>query len=182
VQEARSRQEVAHAAEQREHVLLDARSQEANAAKAQLATTQAELAALQAKQTERGMVVTLSDVLFDTGQSTLKPGADLTLDRLANFMKSNPQARVVIEGHTDSRGSDEYNDALSERRADAVAAALVRRGVSPDSVTSVGRGKAYPVASNATPEGRQQNRRVEIVFSDASGKFSQSDLNQPARR
>jgi outer membrane protein OmpA-like peptidoglycan-associated protein len=89
---------------------------------------------------------------------------------------------VVIEGHTDSRGSDEYNDALSERRADAVAAALVRRGVSPDSVTSVGRGKAYPVASNATPEGRQQNRRVEIVFSDASGKFSQSDLNQPARR
>lgn len=174
VQEARARQEVARAEEQRNRVLLNARSQEAEAAKAKLVVTQAELAALQAKQTDRGMVVTLGDVLFDTAQSTLKPGANLTLDRLASFMKNNPQARVRIEGHTDSVGSDAYNDALSERRADAVAAALIRRGVSPDSVSTIGRGKAYPVASNDTPEGRQQNRRVEIVFSDASGKFAQS--------
>lgn len=125
-------------------MLLEARSHEADAANAKLAATQAALAALQAKQTERGMVVTL-DVLFDTVQSTLKPGADVTLDRLATYMKSNQQARVGIEGHTDSRGSDEYNDALSERRADAVAAALIRRGVSSDSVKAIGRGKAYPV-------------------------------------
>jgi outer membrane protein OmpA-like peptidoglycan-associated protein len=144
--------------------------------------TQAALAALQAKHTERGMVVTRRDLLFDTAQSTLKPGADLTLDRLATYMKSNPQARVVIESHTDSRGSDEYNDALSERRADAVVAALIRRGVSSDSVKAIGGGKAYPVATDDTPEGRQQNRRVEIVFSAASGKFVQSDLNQPTRR
>jgi len=179
VQEARSRQEVARAAEQRNRVLLDAREQETDAAKAKLVATQAELAALQAKQTDRGMIVTLGDVLFDTGQSTLKPGADLALDRLATFMQSNPHARVMIEGHTDSRGSDQYNDALSERRADAVAGALMHRGVSADRVSAVGRGKAYPVATNDTPEGRQQNRRVEIVFSDASGRFAQSADQQP---
>ena len=182
VRDAQARQEVARSEEQRNRVLLEARSHEADAANAKLAATQAALAALQAKQTDRGMVVTLGDVLFDTAQSTLKPGADLTLDRLATYMKSNQQARVLIEGHTDSRGSDESNDALSERRADAVAAALIRRGVPSDSLKAIGRGKAYPVATNDTPEGRQQNRRVEIVFSDAAGRFVQSDLNQPMRR
>jgi outer membrane protein OmpA-like peptidoglycan-associated protein len=179
VQEAHSRQEVARAAEQRNRVLLAAREQETDAANAKLVATQAQLAALQAKQTDRGMIVTLGDVLFDTAQSTLKPGADLALDRLATFMQSNPHARVMIEGHTDSRGSDQYNDALSERRADAVAGALMRRGISADRVSAVGRGKAYPVATNDTPEGRQQNRRVEIVFSDASGRFAQSADQQP---
>lgn len=189
VQEARARQEVAHAQEQRDRVLLQAREHETNAAnaklsasQAQLIASQAELAALQAKQTDRGMVVTIGDVLFDSGRATLKPGAGLTIDRLANFMKENPQARVVIEGHTDSVGTEEYNDALSERRADAVAAALMRRGVSSDSVRAIGRGKAYPVATNETAAGRQQNRRVEIIFSDASGRFAQSDLDEPVRR
>ena len=143
VQAARSRQEVAQAQAQRDKVLLQAREQETDAAKAKLAASQAALAALQAKQTDRGMVVTLGDVLFDTGQAVLKPGADLTIDRLAAFMKENPQSRVMIEGHTDSVGSDEYNDALSERRADAVAAALIRRGVPADSVRAIGRGKAF---------------------------------------
>lgn len=182
VQAARSRQEVAQAQAQRDKVLLQAREQETDAAKAKLAASQAALAALQAKQTDRGMVVTLGDVLFDTGQAVLKPGADLTIDRLATFMKENPQSRVIIEGHTDSVGSDEYNDALSERRADAVASALLRRGVPADSVRAIGRGKAFPVASNATPAGRQQNRRVEIVFSDASGRFAQSESGEPPRR
>jgi outer membrane protein OmpA-like peptidoglycan-associated protein len=170
VQEAHSRQEIARAEEQRNRVLLEARAQETDAAKAKLAASQAELADLKAKQTDRGLIVTLGDVLFDTAQATLKPGADLTLDRLARYMKDNAQARVVIEGHTDSVGSDEYNDALSQRRADAVAAALIRRGVSPDSVRAIGRGKAYPVATNDTAAGRQQNRRVEIIFSDTSGR------------
>ncbi len=177
-----AREEAARADQERNRILLAQRAREAEAAQAQLAATQAELAALQAKQTDRGMVVTLGDVLFDTGRATLKPGADLTLDRLAGVMKENPQARVVIEGHTDSRGSDEYNDALSQRRADAVAAALISRGVPADSVRAIGRGKGYPVATNDTAAGRQQNRRVEIVFSDASGRFASSDLNEPLRR
>jgi OmpA-OmpF porin, OOP family len=79
------------------------------------------------------VVVTLGDVLFDTGAATLKPGADLVLARLATFLNANPQTKIIIEGHTDSRGSDEYNAALSERRARAVATALTECGVSPDS-------------------------------------------------
>jgi outer membrane protein OmpA-like peptidoglycan-associated protein len=181
VSEAHARQEVARAGEDRNKVLLDARAREAQnakdqaaAAQADLARTQQQLADLQAKQTERGIVVTMGDVLFDTGQATLKPGADLVIGRLAAYMNSNPQTKLLIEGHTDSRGSDEYNDALSERRAHAVASALIAHGVPADNLQTVGRGKAYPVATNDTPEGRQQNRRVEIVFSDAAGRFAQS--------
>jgi len=169
VQEARARQEIARADEQRNRALLEARAREAQATKMQLAAAQAQLAELKAKQTDRGLVVTLGDVLFDTARATLKPGADLTLDRLADYMKESPQSHVLIEGHTDNRGSDAYNDELSERRADAVAAALMRRGVPADSIKAVGRGKDYPVASNDTPAGRQQNRRVEIVFSNGAG-------------
>jgi OmpA-OmpF porin, OOP family len=95
------------------------------------------------------------------------------LNRLATFLSANPQTRILIEGHTDSRGSDEYNEVLSERRAKAVATELMSRGISPDQVQTLGRGKSYPVASNDTPEGRQRNRRVEIVFSDTSGRFAQ---------
>jgi OmpA-OmpF porin, OOP family len=182
IAEARARQQVARADEQRSRVLLEERAQEAQAAKAQLAASQAELAQLKARQTDRGTVVTLGDVLFDTGRASLKPGADLTLDRLATLMKENPQARVLIEGHTDNRGSEEYNEALSQRRADAVAAALLSRGVPTDAVHAIGRGKEYPVATNDTPEGRQQNRRVEIIFSDASGRFAQSAVTNPTLR
>jgi outer membrane protein OmpA-like peptidoglycan-associated protein len=188
VAEAHSRQEVARAEGDRNKILMDSRSREAMnaqsqadaaknqtaAAQAQLANAQQQLADLQAKQTDRGVVVTLGDVLFDTGQATLKPGADLAVNRLATFLSSNPQTKVLIEGHTDSRGSEDYNVGLSERRAHAVSTALVSRGIAADQIQTLGRGKAYPVASNDTPEGRQQNRRVEIVFSDASGRFAQS--------
>jgi outer membrane protein OmpA-like peptidoglycan-associated protein len=151
----------------------DAAKNQAAAAQAQLANAQQQLADLQAKQTDRGVVVTLGDVLFDTGQATLKPGATLAMNRLATFLSSNPQTKVLIEGHTDSRGGDDYNIGLSERRARAVATELQSRGISAEQVQTLGRGKAYPVASNDTAEGRQQNRRVEIVFSDASGRFAQ---------
>jgi outer membrane protein OmpA-like peptidoglycan-associated protein len=127
------------------------------------------------------MVVTLGDVLFDTGQATLKPGADLAINRLATFLSSNPQTKVLVEGHTDSRGSDDYNQGLSDRRAQAVATALASRGIAADQVQTAGRGKSFPVASNDTPEGRQQNRRVEIVFSDANGRFAQGG-NRPVQR
>jgi OmpA-OmpF porin, OOP family len=128
------------------------------------------------------MVVTLGDVLFDTDQATLKPGADLSLDRLATYLSGHAQTKVIIEGHTDSRGSDAYNDDLSQRRADAVAKALIARGVAPDDIRAIGRGKNYPVATNDTQAGRQQNRRVEIVFSDASGRFAQGASDMPLRR
>jgi outer membrane protein OmpA-like peptidoglycan-associated protein len=188
VRAATAQQELTRAQDQRNQILLASReheaaakAQEAQQTKEQLAQTQQQLADLKAKQTQRGPVVTLSDVLFDTGAATLKPGADLSLDRLASYLKAHPQTKVLIEGHTDSRGSDEYNDALSERRADAVAKALTTRGVSPDALDTAGRGKAYPVASNDTPAGRQQNRRVEIIFSDASGHFAQSGTEPVTR-
>jgi outer membrane protein OmpA-like peptidoglycan-associated protein len=173
-QNAQLQAQSAQAAAQNAQAQADIAKNQALAAQAKLADTQQQLADLQAKKTDRGMVLTLGDVLFDTGAATLKPGADLVLGRLATFLNANPQTKIIIEGHTDSRGSDEYNEALSERRAQAVATALTERGVSPDSFRTMGRGKAYPVASNDTPEGRQQNRRVEIVFSDASGQFAQS--------
>jgi outer membrane protein OmpA-like peptidoglycan-associated protein len=180
VSEAHSRQQVASAQGDRDKILMDSRGRETEAARNQTASTQAQLANaqqqladLQAKQTDRGVVVTLGDVLFDTGQATLKPGADLAVNRLATFLSSNPQTKVLIEGHTDSRGSDDYNIGLSERRARVVSTALESRGISDAQIQTLGRGKAYPVASNDTPEGRQQNRRVEIVFSDASGRFAQ---------
>jgi outer membrane protein OmpA-like peptidoglycan-associated protein len=186
VAEAHSRQEVARAQEDRNKILMDTRSREAQnaqaqsqSAQAQLASAQQQLADLQAKKTDRGMVVTLGDVLFDTGQATLKPGANLALNRLAIFLSANPQTKIIVEGHTDSRGSDEYNEVLSERRARAVATELMSRGISTDQLQTLGRGKGYPVASNDTPEGRQQNRRVEIVFSDASGRFAQGAMDNP---
>ena len=181
VQAARARDELSHAQLERTRILMAARQQETESAKAQLAQTQQQLADLQAKQTERGTVVTLGDVLFDTGRATLKPGADLSLDRLASYLKDSPQTRILIEGHTDSTGSADFNQALSERRAEAVANALIDRGVPADALRTKGRGEDYPVASNQTAAGRQQNRRVEIVFSDASGRFAQGD-SEPSRR
>lgn len=127
---------------------------------------QDELEQLKAKQTDRGLVLTLGDVLFDTGKSTLKSGAMATLDRLADFLKQAPERSVIIEGHTDSVGSDDYNMELSQRRADAVKAALLQRGVAAERVVSAGKGEAFPVAGNDTAAGRQQNRRVEIIISN----------------
>lgn len=172
VEEAQAKQQLAAAQSNRNAILLAARAREADNVKGQLAVTQQQLADLQAKKTDRGMVVTLGDVLFDTGQATLKPGANLVLDRLASFMSQNPQTKVRIEGHTDSTGSAEFNQALSQRRADAVAIALENRGLSADRVRAIGRGQDFPVASNSSAAGRQQNRRVEIVFSDQGGQFA----------
>jgi outer membrane protein OmpA-like peptidoglycan-associated protein len=129
---------------------------------------------MEAEQTERGMVLTLGDVLFDTGRAELADGAMATMDRLAEFLSENPEHRLLIEGHTDSRGSDEYNRNLSADRARSVADALSQRGVSRDRWRTAGMGEAYPVASNDTSAGRQQNRRVEIVVSDGDGNFPEA--------
>jgi outer membrane protein OmpA-like peptidoglycan-associated protein len=187
IDEVKSRDTVKKGEAERNRVLLEARTQEVDVAKHQAAAAQAtaevqageaeaarrELAELQAKKTERGMVMTLGDVLFDTNAATLKPGAELTIDRLSKFLDQNADTRLIIEGHTDSQGSDAYNEELSRRRAQAVADDLVSRGVASSRLEVLGRGEGYPVADNSTSAGRQQNRRVEIVFSDEGGKFQQ---------
>ncbi|OPL13533.1 MAG: hypothetical protein AVO38_13340 [delta proteobacterium ML8_D] len=130
---------------------------------------EAQIADLQAKQTQRGLVLTMGDVLFDTGKSSLKPGACLTIEKLAVFLKEYPNRNVRIEGFTDSVGSEEFNLGLSIRRAEAVRNALNRLGIELDRILYHGYGEMYPVASNDTAEGRQHNRRVEIVISDEKG-------------
>lgn len=186
VNEHRAKEQVSKGEAERNKVLLEARTNEAEqaaaAAKAQAAAADAarhqteemqrQLTELQAKQTDRGMVLTLGDVLFDTAAATLKPGADSVMERVATFMEKNPETKVIIEGHTDSRGSDEYNQELSKRRAAAVQEALASRGIDRSRVEAVGKGEGFPVASNDTNAGRQQNRRVEIVFSDKQGQFA----------
>ena len=128
--------------------------------------SQQQLAALQAEKTKRGMVMTLSDVLFDTGKATLKPGADLALNRLGEFMRENPEMRIIVEGHTDSRGSDEYNQQLSRRADASVADALANRGVTSASRAGGRSRRGLPGGEQRHAAGRQQNRRVEIIFSD----------------
>jgi outer membrane protein OmpA-like peptidoglycan-associated protein len=139
-----------------------------NAATMQSAQLQAEVDQLKARQTDRGIVLTLGDVLFDTGRASLNPGAALKLDRLASFLNEHPDRRVQIEGFTDSVGGDAYNQDLSERRAEAVKAALTMRGIDPSRIATEGYGKAYPVASNSDSGGRQLNRRVEVVIGNAN--------------
>jgi outer membrane protein OmpA-like peptidoglycan-associated protein len=118
-----------------------------------------------AQQTERGWILTLrSDLLFDGGSATLKPGAQRSLDNLAQFLRRNPGRDIAIEGFTDSTGSIEGNRMLSERRAAAVKEALVRQGIESMRIDARGYGPAFPVATNTTPTGRQLNRRVEIII------------------
>ena len=125
---------------------------------------QMQMAELQATQTERGMVLTLGDVLFDLNAATLKPGSERKIAKVAQFMNEYPEKSVVIEGHTDSTGDDMYNQNLSARRADAVKLALVMKGVEAERILTRGLGENVPVASNGDSVGRQQNRRVEIIF------------------
>jgi outer membrane protein OmpA-like peptidoglycan-associated protein len=150
--------------------------QQAAAAQASAAQDQASLAAMQAqmdelnaKKTPRGMVITLGDVLFDTNQAQLKSGGERNVQKLAEFLKRYPQRTVLIEGFTDSRGSDSSNQVLSEQRAQAVSMALIGMGVGRDRVSTKGYGEAYAVAGNDTASGRQLNRRVEIMLSDERG-------------
>ena len=140
----------------------------AQAAQANSAKLQNQLAELEAKQTDRGMVLTLGDVLFDTDRAELKAGAFKTMDRLGAFMRDYPERTLTVEGYTDSIGTDAYNLTLSRRRAEAVRSALVARGIDGARIVTSGLGKASPVASNDSAAGRQRNRRVEIVISGTS--------------
>ena len=131
---------------------------------AQIGDLEQQLRELDARKTERGHVLTLGDMLFDSGQATLQSGGQARIARLAAFMKRYPTQRADIDGYTDSQGSAESNLALSDRRAGAVMRALVEQGVSADRLSPRGQGEAQPVASNDNAAGRQANRRVEVVF------------------
>ena len=133
------------------------------------ARLQAEVDQLKATPTPRGLVLTLGDVLFNTGRSELNPGAARKLDQLAQFLNDHPERRVQIDGFTDSVGTDSYNQDLSQRRADAVKSSLMARGIDASRIGSQGYGKGYPVANNTDSGGRQLNRRVEVVIGGDNG-------------
>ena len=177
---AQANDEIANGTAQRQTVLLQAREREsqqsaqqagdarraADASQVRADSLEAQLADLKVKKTERGLVLTLGDVLFDTNQATLKSGAYGTLDRLAMALREQSGRKVLIEGHTDNVGGDEANQELSQRRAQAVQLALTQRGVARDQITAIGKGETFPVASNDDAAGRQANRRVELIFSE----------------
>jgi outer membrane protein OmpA-like peptidoglycan-associated protein len=177
---AQANDEIAAGTAQRQTVLLEAREREsqqsaqqagdarraADAAEVRADSLEAQLADLKVKKTDRGLVLTLGDVLFDTNQSTLKSGAYGTLDRLAMALREQSGRKVLIEGHTDSVGADEANQELSQRRAQSVQSALTQRGVAGDQITAIGKGETFPVASNDDEAGRQANRRVELIFTE----------------
>jgi OmpA-OmpF porin, OOP family len=163
--------EIQRLSNEREQVLLTSRAreaagarQEAQEAKVRAEQLQQELGELKARQTDRGLVLTLGDVLFEVNQADLKPGALRNLYPLVTFLHDNPTRQVTIEGHTDSTGADSYNLELSHHRAEAVRNFLSDNGISLERLTARGYGEAYPIAPNTTAAGRQQNRRVDITI------------------
>ena len=192
----RTRQALAKGNEERRRILLDARNREiqqariatqtarvaARTAHKRMLTTQnqlqqerRQLSALKARETARGLQLTLaSNLLFNNASATLQPGATLQLGQLVDFMRRNPKARIIVEGYTDSVGPAAYNQQLSQARAQAVAGAIEAGGISAGRIQAIGRGESFPVASNATAAGRQQNRRVDIILSDMAGRFAQA--------
>lgn len=143
-----------------------AAAEAARAADEQAQRLAVQLEEMKARKTERGIVLTLGDVLFDTGRSDLKPGALRTLEQLTAFLVENPDRTAIIEGHTDSVGAAAFNQRLSEERAQAVQNALIERGIAPARLSAVGFGPTKPVVGNDTAAGRQQNRRVEVILPD----------------
>jgi outer membrane protein OmpA-like peptidoglycan-associated protein len=185
---------------ERQKILLTARESEADQAKAQAqqavsdaqnaqaqvqqaqAESQrlaAQLENMQASQTPRGIVLTLDDVLFDTGKAQLKTGAARSIEQIAAFLKENPDRRVQVEGFTDSQGANDYNLELSQSRADSVAMAIIQRGVDAQRVRALGYGEDYPVASNANAGSRQLNRRVEIIVSNDKSEIPVRAVGAP---
>jgi outer membrane protein OmpA-like peptidoglycan-associated protein len=187
----RSEQEIAQAEGRRKDVLLQARDQELQSTRqrAESAEEQAELMRrdaeqarsdteraqsqtqqlsqdLEARQTERGLVITLNNILFDSNKTELKPGADNSLDKIAHVLQEHPEHSLMIEGFTDSMGDEKHNTELSSQRAEAVKNALVQRGVNSDRIDTRGYGERFPIATNDTSTGRQLNRRVEIIVSN----------------
>jgi len=145
---------------QREGARLDSRTREAD-------QLQDQLNAMNAKQTERGLMMTIGDLLFATGRAELRSGGANNLDKLVLFLKQNPERDVLIEGHTDSVGSEDANYSLSQRRAESVQAYLLMHGVAGGRMGASGKGESSPVAGNDSASGRQLNRRVEVIISNS---------------
>lgn len=190
-------QAVAAASKLRERIRLDARTAEADAARldsqashhhpgvfsgqteaspgqpenvrARDVELEARLRKLNAKTSDRGVSITLGDMLFDTGRSQLKAGGLRSVDKLVDFLNRYPLRKAIVEGFTDSTGSEASNEGLSGRRAATVRGALLQCGVGGERVAAFGYGEAFPVGTNGTAAGRQSNRRVEIILSDSEG-------------
>lgn len=145
--------------EQRASARLESRTREVD-------DLQRQLDELNAKKTDRGLVITLGDILFDTGKDTLKGSAISHLAQLATFLNEHQDRTVIIEGHTDNVGSENYNFGLSQRRANSVMTYLIRRGIAPNRIVAYGKGESFPISDNDTAAGRQQNRRVEVIISN----------------
>lgn len=183
--------EAAAAQASRDRAAAQAETEKARQAAAQAESEKAQLRAqllnqlnsiLQTRDSARGLIVNMSDVLFDTGSYTLKPGAREKLAKISGIVLAHPGLTLQIEGHTDSVGGDDFNQQLSERRADSVRDFLAEQGVPGSNITARGFGKMQPVASNDTPEGRQRNRRVELVVNgDAIGNTASASaaVSQP---
>ncbi len=169
---------VSQADAERDKIRLAARTDEADKSQRQAQDSEmrvrqleSQLNELNAKQTDRGLVITLGNVLFDTNRAQLKSGGVREVQKLADALKQNPQRTVFIEGFTDSTGTESRNQELSEQRAMAVRDTLLGMGVASNRITTSGYGKSFPVASNNTEAGRQLNRRVEIIISDETGSI-----------
>jgi outer membrane protein OmpA-like peptidoglycan-associated protein len=131
-----------------------------------------QMMSLAASETDRGMVMTLGDLLFHAGSANLNSSANRTLLKLVHFLQLNPQRKVRIEGYSDSRGDPQANLALSQARAQTVADLLMNLGIGVERIEVRGYGERFPLAENASARGRAQNRRVEILFSDGEGNFA----------
>ena len=166
-----ARQAEAEAARRQAELARQSAEQQAAAYQARIAEQEQQLKELDAKKTERGMVITLGDVLFAVNKAELSAAGMSNVQKLGGFLNQYPQRKVLIEGHTDSTGSRSINQPLSERRADAVRSALAGMGISNDRIETRGYAETYPVASNNTAAGRQLNRRVEIILSDDNGNI-----------
>lgn len=164
VQRSRMEAEQARMAAERARMAARLEAEKVAKAKADAERLMMELSELKARQTERGIVLTIGDVLFAFGKSNLSPEAYRNVDKLADFLKKYQNRNVLIEGHTDSVGPDEYNLELSQKRADSVKKKLVEDGVDPPRITTVGYGEKYPAVSNDTGANRALNRRVEVII------------------
>jgi outer membrane protein OmpA-like peptidoglycan-associated protein len=151
--------------------------QEVAMSREQQAELQRQIEELNARETERGIVVTLGDVLFAFGEAELMGAAIPNLNKLAAFLQEYPDRDLHIEGHTDSVGGDEFNQRLSERRAQSVRSYLVQQGIDTRRITTAGMGQTSPVASNETQSGRAQNRRVEVIISNDESQVTERALS-----
>jgi outer membrane protein OmpA-like peptidoglycan-associated protein len=167
LQIARSRADAEASGAERQTLAQQRSQMQLESAQQRAARLEQEVEGLRARQTAQGTVYTLTDVLFETGKAQLKPGAFNRLQPLASYLKANPDKTVTVQGFTDNTGSAQTNLQLSQRRAEAVRDYLVGEGIEPSRVVARGMGEDYPLASNATPAGRQQNRRVEVLVSEA---------------